>query len=62
MSKHITVEFIGMQPDAIRGQFPLYNLLEPMGTHPVYSTVSLNTIREHGCEPCVVKSRVRYIF
>ena len=46
----IKVKFIGYQVWRY-GQFKLYNLLEPMGEHPTYSTVSFNTIKLHGCEP-----------
>lgn len=47
----ILAHFIGMQYSRF-GQFPLYNLLEPIGDeHPIGSTVSLNTIRLHGYEP-----------
>ena len=46
----IKVKFIGYQVWRC-GRFKLYNLLEPMGKHPVYSTVSLNTIKLHGFEP-----------
>ena len=46
----VKVKFIGYQ-EWRRGRFALYNLLEPMGTHPVHSTVSLNTIHLHDCVP-----------
>ena len=46
----IKVKFIGYQVWR-RGRFKLYNLLEPMGEHPVHSTVSLNTIKLHGFTP-----------
>jgi hypothetical protein len=55
--RSITVEYIGVQRDDTHGDFPLYNLLEPMNGHPVYSTVSLNTIRAAGYCPFVVKVR-----
>jgi hypothetical protein len=54
MCKSIAVKYVGIQQDDIHGDFPLYNLLEPMGEHPVYSTVSLATIWKHGCYPFVV--------
>jgi hypothetical protein len=54
MCKSITVKYVGIQQDEIHGDFPLYNLLEPMGEHPVYSTVSLRTIQSHGYYPFVV--------
>ena len=50
--KYIKAHFIGHQVWR-HGRFPLYNLLEPMGEHPVNSTVSLNTIKLHGFEPYV---------
>ena len=47
----IRATFIGMQYSSF-GQFPLYNLLEPLGDeHPIHSTVSLNTIHLHGRTP-----------
>jgi len=49
---YIRVKYIGRQVWR-RGFFNLYNLLEPMGEHPVHSTVSLNTIKLHGFEPYV---------
>lgn len=46
----IKVKFLGFQVWRY-GRFALYNLLEPMGEHPVHSTVSLNTIKLHGFTP-----------
>lgn len=34
--------------------FELWTILEPMGEHPVYSTVSAETIAKHGRVPEVV--------
>ncbi len=51
--KTVRVKFIGYQVWR-RGRFALYNLLEPMGSHPVNSTVSRNTITMHDCTPLVV--------
>ena len=49
---YIRTKFVGYQVWRC-GRFALYNLLEPMGEHPVNSTVSLNTIKLHGFEPYV---------
>lgn len=46
----IKARFIGHQVWRY-GRFALYNLLEPMGEHPVNSTVSFNTIQLHGYVP-----------
>ena len=52
-NKTIRCKFIGVQ-HCKNISFPLYNLLEPMGEHPVNSTVSDNTITLHGRKPLVV--------
>lgn len=49
----ISVHYIGTQYWS-GGQFELYNILEPMGEHPVYSTVSGETIAKHGRVPAIV--------
>jgi hypothetical protein len=54
---YVCVEYIGMQQDEYRGNYKLYNLLEPMGEHVVYSTVSHNTIVNAGFIPFVTKVR-----
>ena len=51
--KTVRVKYIGVQQFRDMA-FPLYNLLEPMGEHPVNSTVSDNTITLHGRKPLVV--------
>ncbi len=48
--KQIHAKFIGYQVWR-QGRFALYNLLEPVGEHPIHSTVSLHTLHVHGCEP-----------
>lgn len=53
MLKGVRVKFIGYQECRTVGRYALYNLLEPMGEHPVGSTVSGNTIGAHRCEPCI---------
>ena len=53
VSKTVRVKFLGYQVWRC-GKFPLYNLLEPLGEHPVNSTVSDNTITLHGRKPLVV--------
>jgi hypothetical protein len=58
MSKtYVCVEYIGIQEDERHGNYALYNLLEPMGEHVVYSTVSHHTITRAGKTPFVVKIR-----
>lgn len=49
----IPVHYIGTQYWS-GGQFELYNILEPMGEHPINSTVSGETIAKHGRVPEVV--------
>ena len=54
-NKTIRCKFIGVQ-HCKNISFPLYNLLEPMGEHPVNSTVSHSTILTHGFKPlCVLE-------
>lgn len=50
MKPTVRTQFIGYQVWR-RGRFALYNLLEPMGDHPIGSTVSFNTIQLHGYQP-----------
>ena len=52
----IPVHYIGTQYWS-GGQFELYNILEPMGEHPVHSTVSGETIARHGRVPAIVDNR-----
>ena len=53
--KTVRVKYIGVQQFRDMA-FPLYNLLEPMGEHPVNSTVSHSTILTHGFKPlCVLE-------
>lgn len=49
----ISVRYIGTQYWS-GGQFELYNILEPMGEHPIHSTVSGETIARHGRVPAIV--------
>ena len=54
-NKTIRCKFIGVQ-HCKNISFPLYNLLEPMGEHPINSTVSHSTILTHGFKPlCVLE-------
>ena len=43
----------GMQDSLIPGRAPfaLWTILEPIGAHPVHSTLSLNTLHALDCEP-----------
>ncbi len=52
----IPVHHIGTQHWS-GGQFELYNILEPMGEHPIHSTVSGETIARHGRVPTIVDNR-----
>ena len=53
INKTVRVKFLGYQVWG-KGKFPLYNLLEPLGEHPVNSTISENTITLHGRKPLIV--------
>ena len=52
----IPVHYIGTQYWS-GGQFELYNILEPMGEHPVHSTVSGETRARHGRVPTIVDNQ-----
>ena len=57
---HIPATYIGKQEWPVGCRYPsllLYNLLEPMGEHPVHSTVSGETIARHGRVPTIVDNQ-----
>lgn len=43
-----TARFLGWQEDSDGGEFPLFNLLQPVGIYPTGTTLGLETLLELG--------------
>jgi len=47
----IKAYYNGLQEVPNQPSFELWTILEPMGEHCTFSTLSRNTIEKHGCTP-----------